>query len=580
VKDPRNFVEWVCDPATGREARFAAQVLVEQLLPRWKTENGITFSTNYEAERLARKERALNPAFEPEVSRDDAERIAVILPKLVDISLYRWDDRPVRDLSVLQFLPALEKLRLHGAEILDYGPLAYVPLLRELRVGDNAVTDLRPIARHRQLELLTLTLRQPWPDLTGLENLTALRHLEFWGNVLALTVVPRLAGVRYAKIHQLGFNVPLRQVSDLPEMPELRRLFLENTTSLTGLERSPHLLNLEIYGYFDSIEPVRSLRELTHAVISGGEYRDVSPAALPKIRRLTTRREKPLDYSCLADAPRLHEVKLELCAINKMEVAALNAALPPWGDEFTAEFRPLQPLALYVGDHDSWLDIHAESTGRERDWGEDEEMANSEARWFASEVNTRLGTLLGKRWGWLDLRFAKNPGHKTVTIVRPEDLQRLPEIVERLRRLMASCRYPWYVWLMSDSLAEYEYDMKQMEEEERGDDEEAFDAEKEQQEWEYNHQRLEERRKFFEREYRYHLLKQDGMTVRPADFAPPKEELPEKEADSAQQFDLGTDLQFTLTVNESGVYVYERQKGIAEYMLSLTAQPLPSAAKH
>ncbi|MEK7675297.1 MAG: hypothetical protein AAB676_05620 [Verrucomicrobiota bacterium] len=570
-----HFAAWALHPRRSREERFGAELLIENTLDNWRRKHGLEVHCNWEEIRLRKKERSLNPAYEPQISLQDAERVEEVLGDVKSLDFRQWYDRPLRDLSVIQFCPALEKLDVWDSEIRDWSALLALPELRELHVAEKVGHDFRVIAQLAQLKVLYLRALVPWPDLTGFERLTALSEFEFCGNILALGVIPRLTGLRAAKFHQwVGSGVPLRRVSDLPEMPELRRLYLENTWRLDGIERSPWLLNLEVYGYFDDLSPLAALRHLTHVTVSGGEYKTLQPLAeLPELRRAVIRREEPQDCTPLAEAPHLHEIAVELCPVQTAELATLNAMLVPWSEEFAVEpLRPLPPLCLVIRDHEA----HApDPPAQARDWGEDLEMAASESRWFARQVNGRLTALLGRGWGKVSEYHNSYPGSEHVEITRREDIDRLREIVECLRQLLASARYKWCFWLCVDSLAPYERDLEEI-----ARDTDEFDAERERADWEYRRQQDRERREYLEREYRYRLRQEQGLPTRPEDFAPPPPPADGQEETVAAgsavpeppEYDLGTELSLHARLTETTCSINERDRGLAELLLEIKAE--------
>ena len=574
------FADWACDPQRTLEERFGTELLIEHTLDLWRNKHGIKMETNYEAERLRHKARGLDPAHLPGYSRADAEHAEEVLPELKKFSDGGFDDRPLRDFSILRFCPPLECLELHHSEIRDWSPLLCQSSLTTLNVwGDRVARDLRVIGKLTRLQSLRLRVELPWPDLRGLENLTELQYLNYNGNVLAFRDVPVLPRVRHFDLGHLGsFDIPLRTVHDLPAMPELRRLKLDNTTEFDGIERYTKLLNLEAYGYFNDLTPLAALKELTHLTISGGDYETIAPLArLPNLRRLTVRHEVPPDFTPLADAPRLHEVVMEISHIVAPELASLNAMFTSWSDDFALpQPRPLAPLKLLHRDLKKG-DPKTEdtSTAAPRDWGDDDEMGKSEARWFVREANRRLRRLLGNG----GCQFGEHglyPGHDMITVSRPEDIDRVPEIAQCLRELFAAARHPWEVMLIVDSLERYERDMDEIYE----DDDEKFNAEKEREEWEYEHERRRERREFLERKYRLRLEQELGTPaapVPPASADPPGDE---EDGDTLQTtaeeippaYDLGTRLHLYSTLTEKAVYFnHDSDRPLAEMLFGLKA---------
>lgn len=87
-----------------RRGNHPCRSLIEQIngLPIPKLDD---WNRNYEAERLYRKARALNPAYEPEYTEELARQTEEALPArtTLDRSCSLIDERPVRDLSFLRF---------------------------------------------------------------------------------------------------------------------------------------------------------------------------------------------------------------------------------------------------------------------------------------------------------------------------------------------------------------------------------------------------------------------------------------------------------------------------------------------
>jgi hypothetical protein len=573
-----SFLNWACDPRRSLEERYGAELLIEAVEGLWKKKHDIKQEHNYEAERLRRKDRALNPAYEPDYSREDAARAEEVLPELKQLRLWSGEDRPLRDLSFLRFCPPLETLDTpYFFEIRDWSPLRFQPALTSLYLRDRVARDLRILGSLAKLQTLHLFLGAPWPALAGLEKLENLQTLNFYGNILALRDIPKLPQMRDLEIHHGGgYNIPLRNAGDLPEMPELRRLYLENTAELDGIGRCKKLLNLKVYGYFTDLTPLAELKELTHLTVSGGDYPTVAPlATLPQLRRLTVRHEVPPDFLPLADAPRLHEIVMEVSHIVPAELPSLNATFTPWSDEFALpQPRPLAPLKLVLRQKGQ-PEIADEGGAAPRDWGDDQEMGKSEARWFVRETNRRLNRLLGEGWGELN-EHGLNSGSDMITITRPEDIDRLPEVVQCLREIIAAARHPWQLMFIVDSLARFERDIGEI----YRDDGEEFDAEREREEWEYEQQQKREHREFLERKYRHRVQQELGTPAPPESPAP---ENPSGEADAdtlettaeppAPEYDLGTRLYFFSTLTEKTIYLYhEDELGLAKMLLEIKTE--------
>ncbi|GAA5483874.1 leucine-rich repeat domain-containing protein [Haloferula sargassicola] len=574
-----DFLTWATDPSRTVEELFGVELLVEQCMPLWNRKHGVQVSFDWEAIRLARKNRQLDPRYKPSLARRRLEQAAEVLDQLTSFSTHVGDDRHLRDISFLRFCEKLDSLRLYHCEITDWSPLASRPQLLHLYVSDDVARDLRAVGELVQLKTLTLRLATPWPRLDGLENLTRLTEFMFYGNVLAVNAIRALPGVRAAEFHHgSGFNVPLRSVADLPDMPELRRLRLENTDLLDGIGRFPHLLNLEIYGYLPDLAPLAGNVELTHLYLSGIQFADLNPlTSLTQLCRITLRNDFPPDLTPLAELPRLHQIVVQSEAIVPPELDSLNALCAPWDEEFACDPpRKLDPLRLVVEknrkkDHDAEADFG----GMPRDHGDDREMVISETNWFIRQANHRIDRVLGKGWGAEreTISGVHQCGHLYLRIRRRQDLDHLPAVVRTLRQLIASCRYPWQLDLLVEPLADYERDLDEIEDD--YDSEETFDPEREREEWEYRRRRQLERREYLQRRYQARLGEELGIEPVPepgSAAAPPPEKALAEGDDSGPGYDLGTDLHLYFTLTEKCAIVAECDRGLAEMLLEIKAE--------
>lgn len=571
------FASWALDPARTLEERFGIQLLVELLLPELFSKADWSWNENYEATQLRHKTRALNPAYQPDFTAAQVEQVATKLSELKTLSLNHHEDRLLGSLAFLPFLPKLEELRVGRNAIDDWSPITALSGLRNLFLGSSPAVDFRPLGELTTLESLHMWPSCPWPDLRGFDHLTRLKDFYFSGNKLALRVIPSLPAMRKCEVHHnFSFQLPIRDLYDLPEMPELRILHLDNTWRLDGIERYPQLRNLEIYGYFDNLVPLRSLSRLTHLMISGGGYPTLAPLAqLPELRRLTVRREVPQDYSVLTESPKLRQLNVEICQVNQMEVATLNAALPSWAEDFgIAPPRPLAPLRLLVKDEKAKPQPPPIAPAQRR-WEENPGMSGSEISWFDNEVRNRLTVLLGQGWGRKHDVFTFT-SNCHITVSRLEDIDELPAILETIRQLLAACRYPWRAAISVDSLARYEKDRWDDEEEEG--EEEEFDAETERANWEYAKKMERERREFHERFYRYQLKREEGAAINPEDFAPKLPE-PEREVfqpEETSPYDPASRLSLDADLFEHALFVKAEDLALAEYLTGLKADSQPA----
>ncbi len=574
-----DFLTWATDQSRTVEELFGIELLVEKCMSHWNHKHGVQVPINHEQIRLTQKNRQLNPRYKPNLTRDQLEHAAEVLDMITSFSTNHSSDRYLRDISFLRFCANLTALHFYHGEINDWSVLALLPQITTLHISDEVARDLRPIGTLAHLENLTLSIRTPWPRLSGLENLTCLKDFHFYGNILALTAIPTLPAVRNAKIHYGGgFNVPLRSVADLPAMPELRRLDLESTDLLDGIERFPHLLNLEIYGFLPDLSPLAANVALTHLYLSGVQYTDLAPLiTLRNLCLITLRNDFPPDLAPLTELPRLHEIIVKSEAIVPPDLATLNALCAPWEDEFCCHPpREQPPLRLIVvGKRRKDYDEKADFGGIPRDYGEDREMRISESKWFIRQLNRRVTRILGKGWGALKENYAAAYlcGQLMLNISRQRDLDHLPAVVRTLRQLISTCLYPWYLNFHIDILAEYERDIDEIEDDDNDNEEETFNVEREREEWEYRQQRQLERREYLRRRYQSRLCEELGIEPeqQPAAAQPPQKAEAESE-DTSPTYDLGTALKLFFTLTEKAVVIGEKDRSLAEMLLEMKAE--------
>ena len=185
--DPAAFIQWALDDARTLEERYATLILVERGEDSWHAAHKTGRGRHWETSARLRRERYLNPAYQPVYTRQSLERAAEIFAKWEEVSLsgQGYQERPIRDITVLKFLPHLRKVGI-GAEVGDISLLAEMPNLQDLSLTCPLCEDYRPLGRCRQLRKLHVSFLVPWPVVDGLGELQGLEELVLRGNLLAL----------------------------------------------------------------------------------------------------------------------------------------------------------------------------------------------------------------------------------------------------------------------------------------------------------------------------------------------------------------------------------------------------------
>ncbi len=639
-----DFFQWTIDPARTSDELFPAELIVETGWMKYRHKHKLPWDfKGWEPIHRLRRERDENPAYRSRIDRKHLEATVEMWADIKEFPTGSCSKRPIRDLSVLRFFPHFEEISIHCAEISDLSPVAGLAGLRRLKLAEfvsplgYALVDLSPIAGLPNLTEVGLNLDSPWPDLSPLGTLPALRDLSFDGNILALASLSCLPSVENVSFGCGPYwTTPVRDLYALPEMPKVRMLTIGKTSgvdgvgvaSLDGLERYPHVVNLTLAGVFRDLRPLMALRELTCLTLHGELFTDLSPlAALPRLREVTMIRERPLDIEPLAAAPALREVSMPRCIILETELGALHAGLPPWSEDFlNPEPRELPPMRWfsYEPQHDESAIINsygATANPRADRYKGDPALRAAEGRWLHAEVRRRLNGLLGEGWDVTQSQYGIN-------IQRYQDVQRLAEVVKCLRRFSADCLDPVHYTINVEPHGDLSEDPWLRRRKRRPGsldwldtgttlDEELRDRE------DYRRTREEHLRRL-EREHRHEILRQQGHAIDPKEFSPPTgidglgapEPIPEPEETeddapsgaASAEFDtnegddedaggiaeppppppntesLGEKLSFSLNVSEQGAFVSHHQRDHALAVLSVSFEnwhelPLPPESR-
>jgi hypothetical protein len=541
------FVKWVTDSARTGDELFTVELLLERMRA-WQHWPFRDRRTDFQETMRRQKERRFNPGYRPALPHDELEALEERADTVTHFMAHGLSDRPLRDLAALRFFPALQDINISGADAGDLSPLAGLHkltrfrLAEESQVGRGQVIDLAQIGEKPVLNYVDLLLAQPWPDVRALGWWPALRELIFHGNLLVLEEVESFPALETMKAQ--GWNTastPLRDLSRLPAMPRLKRLTLEMTATLGGIARYPTLLNLGLGGPFTDLTPLEGLENVTCLRLTGENFSDLRPLTLlPKLRELVLVRERSIDLSPLTDAHALRRVSYERCAFMQMEVAALNAGLPPEAEDFLAEEpRPLGPLKFYsIGKENEAAKTHFRQRSlavremREQHYAGDLEMEKAEARAFLSGLHAELTTLLGRGWGLVDFTHAGNAGGVMLNFKRYQDSTHIREIVQLLRERSARWRMPWTYMVLVEPHGDMSYEMEQLRELEKQAKNpeghwlaEYLEPEAVLEENEESARRYREKYELLEREHSYELQKQQGITEAELPPVPEEEDL-------------------------------------------------------
>ena len=609
--DTEALVRWALDDARTVEERYTTELIVEHGVNRWESRQGIHRPWDWDAISALKRERALNPAYEPRYSEEALRKAAEGWTDIKEWSEFcSYDDRAIRDIQVLRFLPSLEQVHLQHCEVADVSPLAELPRLRSLHFSSHTCRDLRPIARCTSLRDLQLTLLRHWPDVRGLADLPEVESLLLVGNLLVFErAVWRKARFAVLRCHPLE----ARHVRDLPQLPNCEFLSLAGIETLDGIQAFPSLRNLTLETDTESFEPLTGLPHLTWFTAKDFLPIEVTPLTrVPKLQYVCfntwnkhrMRPVKPRDLSPLVEATALRELQVVGNPILETEAAAIQAGLPGWDDLYLLpEARPLPPMRLLA-----WPNARLPRTPEVSRLPEEPEQVDlglrkRELDWAGRFLRRAIDRKLGTS-DWCEREkdsynqhedFAPhiiNPTHRSLGIQFESYglIEKIPLAVEAMRECLARFRGEYHVHFWVRLKAPKRKITKAQKEQEKKFQREQDEAE---------HQRAwKDREEYLKRLHRFELKKQEGIKVEPGEFAPGEQEpLPtppweraEKAEDAEDDADGGADVavkkkpdpppspweddghplsdQYNLSANFTlaECYVHSRDKSLVEYL--------------
>lgn len=535
--DVEGFVRWALAQERTLEERFTVERLVERFNQQWQIRNQTGKYERWEVAAERKRQRKFNPAYQPACKETELRRAVEILAEQKELPpQYEGDDRPLRDWSVLRWLPQLEAVELSGP-VTDLTPLLALPQLRKLSVSSSECEDFSVVAQCRGLQHLSLGFSRPWPELGRLENLAELETLGLSGNLLAL---PRgLIWPKVTKATLSNLRLPVRNLHALPQLPACEILHLTGSERLDGIEAMPKLRNLTITDEVRSFEPLTALKELTGLRYHAGLPLDVSPLArLPKLLVAFFPYSSGFhldvaglrDYSPFVEAPALRELVVTGCPPVETEVAAINAGLPPWGDVFLRpEPRPLPPLKLIVAPNQR----HPRPPERPANEVEDPMVAECETVWVNHFVTRTISKAVGAA-DWGEVQMYAGSRSFSVTVESFGVVEKFSIILEAMRTALARLRpeYGGHFMIalkaprLTPSPAQQELDEKFRREQ----DEAEFERSRKEQE------------AYWDRLRRFQLKKDEGSPIKPGEFAaPPPTPLPPPPWEREDEEDEGDD---------------------------------------
>ena len=542
-----DFLTWAEDPARSVEERYCIVRLTEYVYHSCYQAPDKVWP-GFEEESRMREDRCYDAAYDPVPDPVMLRIAAGLLPTLTKLALdTHLTDRPIRDLSVLAFMPRIQELKLKDIEIDRLDALRYLPDLRNFQIRTDGVENYSDLALCRELREITIQTWHPWPILDGIETLPHLERLEWLSNGRSLAGISALPHLKSVSIDWPGHHSDLancmKDLHQLPEMPQLEKLWGGWFYRLDGIGRFPRLRIVCIKGYFKSLAPLAELKEVTHLRVVSSRIEEVATIArMPSVFQFAIQSIRPQDWSPLFDSVTLRDVYQDRCEAPQPDYHTLRMLLPPQSEIFgSGEPRPHERLRFRIKGEEGGKDLPASDRFPKGAAGWDGclAMRQSEIRWMEEELNTAL-----EEGGFLKLQgvrfekegmvsyhiFSTEPRASasrcvSIRLLRTDAIGRLRGIVECMRSVLLRTRYPWQVHFMLTP----EVDAEDWDDSWRREDtpvQRVRDLLEEEREAERSRQR---RRLFLKDEQRLRLLKELGHDT--GEFRrselPPEEELPE-----------------------------------------------------
>lgn len=422
---PATFEEYASRTDLTDDEKYTVELLIESA--RCDFEPGY-----YQGEWAERSAERRAPGYLPAYDQKYVKPAAAALADRTWLSFQRLrtDERPIRDVNALKYLPNLEGLVLCDNEISDISVLSHCRKLRRLHVGRNPIHSFAPLEQIPDLRWLEISVDQI-PAFKQLSQLPAVRRLAFERGRLESFV---------------GF----------PAMPELRLIWGTGVNSLQGLQQFPHLQNLVNFGgEMDSLEPLRGAKQLTHLNINASSIRSLEPlAGLTELRDVFISTEaESLDLSPLEGLPNLHELGIRCAEEEPTELEALQTKLTSWDVEFRAAMprhKPSYDIELIDQATFDAYEANVEyNVGHEET---NEAMLTSERDWLTDRIKA-----------WLDERLRENEEYviplqlhdgrsQTVVLLGELGAHYVGETIPALQSMLAECRKDWIIFLQVDEV--------------------------------------------------------------------------------------------------------------------------------
>ncbi|WP_337043847.1 leucine-rich repeat domain-containing protein [Emticicia sp. 17c] len=277
------------------------------------------------------------------------------LPQLQCLYLHGHYVYQIRDVSFLSNLPQLQSLDLSDNEIRDVSFLSNLPQLQILCLSSNQIRDISFLSNLPQLQTLHMGDNQI-QDYSFLSNLTQLQSLALFNN--KIQDIGFLSNLPQLQTLDLSYN-RIQDISFLQNLPQLQSLDLRNNEihDVSFLQKLPQLEYLDLYNnQIHDISFLANLRQLQYLDLSNNQIHDISFLVnLTQLEYLDLYNNQIHDISFLSNLRQLQYLDLYNNQIhdisflsNLRQLQSLNLYNNQIHDiSFLSNLRQLQSLNLY-----------------------------------------------------------------------------------------------------------------------------------------------------------------------------------------------------------------------------------------
>lgn len=444
---PESFTQYAQSKELNLDQTFTVELLIEEA----RREFDPNYWDHWEERSDAREEAGYIPSFLDEHIEPTWGELKQL--EWLSLQRVRGRQRPLRDLSAVQYLTKLTGLVIIDNEVSDVSHVGALVNLKRLHLAHNPIKSLSPLSTCLKIEELDIRGVSAG-DLSVLESLPKLRELKISINqVTALERIDKLPALKHLNIG-IGDIDSFASFENFPQMPELQEIRGADVNSLKGLERFPKLKKLiNLSGGFDSLEPLANSKALTHANILGSRVRSVEPlSTLVSLRDLWLNTDAPtLDLSPLESLPALRELTVKC---NGEELAGLDkfrATLGSWDIEFRApKPRYTASLELEIVDQKTFDVYDTEKPYNVTKSDGNEELLSSELEWLDEQIDDVLSAdfeededyTIPHQWGGARSR--------TVALLSEEAIEAFPRLVLGIQKVLSTAKKDWIIYFQSD----------------------------------------------------------------------------------------------------------------------------------